>query len=141
MSLPPSNLKRLGSFLIDILILNVFITKPLSSLIETNIPQNITDLFTMDLGNIFFVASLISLINFIYWIILEYKIKQTIGALIFNISVKSETKSLTFLQIFIRNITKLSFLLLIIDSIGILFTKKKQRFTEKLTKTLTIENG
>ena len=141
MSLPVSNLKRLGSFLIDVIILNVFITTPLSSLIEINLPQNITDLLTMDLSNILFIASLISFINFLYWIVLEYKIKQTIGSLLFNISVKSETKNLTFLQIFIRNITKLSSLLLILDSISILFTKKKQRFTEILTKTYIVENG
>ncbi len=134
------NLKRFASFLVDILILNTIITKPLTSLMEINI-ENITDLFNLDLRSLFLTMSIISIINFSYWIILEYKIKQTIGSLIFNIYIKSETKTLTLSQIFIRNLTKLSLILLMIDSIGILFSKKRQRFTEKLSKTLTVQNG
>lgn len=135
------NLKRFASFLVDIIILNTIITKPLASLVEISIPEKITDLLNLDLRSLFLTMFLVSIINFLYWVILEYKIKQTIGSLIFNIYVKSETKTLTLSQIFIRNLTKLSLILLIIDSIGILFSKKKQRFTEKLSKTLTVENG
>lgn len=136
-----SNWKRFASFLVDSLILSTIITKPLSKLIDKNTPQNLTDLLSIDLGNIFLVASIISVINFIYWVSLEYKIQQTLGGLIFSISTGAEKGKLTLTQTILRNITKLSSILLVIDSIGILFSKKRQRFTERLTKTITLENG
>ncbi|MAG52969.1 MAG: hypothetical protein CMH62_03335 [Nanoarchaeota archaeon] len=136
-----SHWKRFASFLIDSILLNVIITKPLSSILENNIPQKITDLLTFDFKNLFLITLLISLINLSYWVILEYKIQQTIGGLIFNIYVKSQNNKLTFSQIFIRNLTKISSILLIIDVISIFTSKKRQRFTERFTKTITIENG
>jgi len=132
--------KRFASFLIDSILLNAIITKPLSSLLENNVPQKLTDLLSFNFKNLFVITFVISLINLAYWVILEYKIQQTLGGLIFNISVRSETK-LSWHQVFTRNLTKISLLLLIIDSIGIITSKKRQRFTERLTKTLTVENG
>jgi len=132
--------KRFASFLIDSILLNAIITKPLSSMLENNVPQKLTELLSFNFKNLFIITFVISLINFSYWVILEYKIQQTLGGLIFNISVKSQiTPSLH--QIFIRNLTKLSLILLVIDSIGIIISKKRQRFTERLSNTLTIENG
>lgn len=136
-----SHWKRLASFAVDSIILSAIITKPLSSLIEKSIPQNITDFLSLDFKNIFIVASVISLINFIYWVSLEYKIQQTLGGLIFGIYVKSEKNKLSLSKVLIRNITKISTILLIIDMISVFISKKKQRFTEKMTNTITLENG
>ena len=132
--------KRFASFLIDSLLLNIIITKPLSNILEKNIPQKLTELLNFNLKNLLLITVIISLINLLYWVILEYKIQQTLGGLVFNISVKTQTKA-TLYQIFIRNITKVSLILLIIDSIGIITSKKKQRFTEKMSNTITVENG
>ena len=49
----------------------------------------------------------------------------------------SENKELSFLQTLIRNITKISVILLILDSIKVLYSDKKQRYTEKWSKTIT----
>lgn len=135
-----SNWKRFASFLVDSLVLSTIITKPLSSLVEVSIPKNFTDLINADFGNLVFVTSLISLINFIYWVSLEYKIQQTIGGLIFGIYVKSEKNKLSLPKTILRNITKISTILLIIDVISVFISKKKQRFTEKLTGTITLQN-
>ncbi len=135
-----SNWKRFASFLVDSLVLSTIITKPLSSLVEVSIPKNFTDLINTDFGNLIFVTSLISLINFIYWVSLEYKIQQTIGGLIFGIYVKSEKNKLSLPKTILRNITKISTILLIIDVISVFISKKKQRFTEKLTGTITLQN-
>ena len=135
-----SNWRRFASFMVDGIILSTIITKPLSDLIGEPSVENFTDLFLLDWGNIVLVTFLVSVINFLYWVSLEYKLQQTLGGLIFNISAKSEKGKLTLTQTVLRNITKLSTALLIIDSIGILFSKNKQRFTERLTKTITLEN-
>ena len=135
-----SNWKRFASFLVDSIILSTIITKPLNDLIGEPSIENFTDLLSLDLGNLVLVTSLISIINFVYWVSLEYKIQQTLGGLIFNISVRSEKGKLTLFQSILRNITKLSTALLILDSIGILLSKKRQRFTERLTKTITLQN-
>jgi len=136
-----SNWKRFASFLVDSLILSTIITKPLGSLIEKKAPESFADLLSLDLGNIFLVASLISVINLIYWVILEYKIQQTLGGLVFGIQARAEKGKLTLTQTILRNLTKLSSIVLFIDVLGILFSKKRQRFTERLTKTITLENG
>lgn len=136
-----SHWKRFASFLVDSLILSIFITRPLSNLIQASIPKNITDLLSFDLKNIFIVASLISLINFLYWVLLEYKIQQTLGGLIFGIYMKSEKNKLTLSKVILRNITKISTILLIIDVINVFISKKRQRFTERITNTITLENG
>ena len=135
-----SNWKRFASFLVDSLILSTIITKPLSSLVEINTPKNFTDILNFDFGNLILVTSIISLINFIYWVSLEYKIQQTIGGLIFGIYVKSEKNRLSLPKTILRNITKISTILLIIDVISVFISKKKQRFTEKLTGTITLQN-
>ena len=136
----PSNWKRFASFLVDSLILSTIITKPLSNLIGEPSIENITDIFFLDWENIVLVTSLVSIINFIYWVSLEYKIQQTLGGLIFGISARSEKGKLTLAQTILRNITKLSTALLILDAIGIFTSKNKQRFTEKLTKTITLQD-
>ena len=133
--------KRLASYIVDALILSIFVTKPLSSLLENSIPNKVTDIFSVDFKSLFLITFLISVINLLYWVILEYKLQQTLGGLIFNIYARSESNKLTLNQVFIRNLTKISSLLLIIDSIGIFTSKKRQRFTERFTKTLTIEDG
>jgi uncharacterized RDD family membrane protein YckC len=136
-----SNWKRFAAFVVDCLLLNVIITKPLESMMANNLPQSFTDLLNLDFQNLFLITFLVSSINLLYWVILEYKVQQTLGGLIFNIYAKSENNKLTLHKVFLRNLTKISLVLLIIDSLGIFLSRKKQRFTERLTKTITIENG
>lgn len=135
-----SNWKRFASFLVDSIILSTIITKPLSNLVEETSIESLRDLLSIDLGNIVLVASLVSIINFLYWVSLEYKVQQTLGGLIFGISARAEKGKLTLTQTILRNITKLSTALLILDVIGIAFSKKRQRFTERLTNTITLQN-
>lgn len=131
--------QRIISYVIDFLIVNVIIAAPFDKLIEKNI--SIEKLLIGDLNNVYFVlvVSLVSgIISVFYWAILEYKIEQTLGCLIAGIKVKGE--KLKFSQMFLRNISKISLLLLIIDSLPLLF-KKEQRYTERLSKSYTIKNG
>ncbi|MBI2671116.1 RDD family protein [Candidatus Woesearchaeota archaeon] len=112
--------RRALAYLIDILIV-IFITYPLWS-IKPDTTQYVV---------IKQVLSIVILI--LYFSLLEYKVEQTIGKLIMNIKVKTKGR-LKYKQTLIRNLSKVSTIVLLIDSIPLL-KSEKQRYLEKLTKT------
>jgi len=131
------NWKRVFALLVDLAVVDLIITRPLSRLISGRIDE-FSDLlnFSFELVVVSFVIGLFAVF---YWAILEYKIGQTLGALIFKLRARSLGKSMSFSQAFLRNITKMSVVLLLIDSVNILFSEKKQRYFEVLSKTVTVE--
>ena len=139
-----SNWKRIIAFIIDFAIVSLIITKPLDDKLVDIIPQDIFSLVSFfqnfDLKSFLIINLLSGIITILYWAILEYKIQQTLGGMILGIKIKSENRELSFLQAFIRNITKISVVLLLLDSIKILYSDKKQRYSEKWSKTITIED-
>jgi len=140
-----SNWTRILAYIIDIFIVNSIVIRPLNNLLKFSGNIDVNNLLNF-LENLiilrsFLIITLISgIITIMYWSVLEYKIQQTLGGLLLNIKVKSEIKKISFWQFLIRNITKISPAVLIIDSISILYSDKKQRFSEKLSKTITIKN-
>ena len=96
-----SNWKRLLAFLVDIILLNTIITRPLAKLAESQMPENILDILSLDFKNLLIITSIISIINVTYWVALEYKIRQTVGGLLFHLQMKSEAKTSLF-QIILR---------------------------------------
>ena len=62
----------------------------------------------------------IAVLSLLYWSVLEYKLGQSLGKMLFKLYVVSETGKLTFAQTLVRNIPKTSSLLLIIDSLALL---------------------
>jgi uncharacterized RDD family membrane protein YckC len=135
------NWKRVLAFFVDLAIVDIIITKPLNNLVDIQEVNSISEVLNLlSLNNLFLISLLIGLLGVMYWTILEFKIGQTFGALIFNLRMKTEdNKKAEFFRVFLRNITKLSMVFLIIDSIHIFFSPKKQRFFEKLSKTRTVE--
>lgn len=131
------NWKRVFALLIDLAVVDLIITRPLSGLISGKIDE-ISDLLNFSF-ELVVVSFAIGLLGVFYWAILEYKIGQTLGALIFKLRAKGINKSMSFSQAFLRNITKMSVVLLLIDSVNILFSEKKQRYFEVLSKTVTLE--
>ena len=131
------NWKRVFALLVDLAVVDLIITRPLSRLISGRIDE-FSDLlnFSFELVVVSFVIGLFAVF---YWAILEYKIGQTLGALIFKLRARSLNKSMSFSQAFLRNATKMSVVLLLIDSVNILFSEKKQRYFEVLSKTVTVE--
>ncbi len=139
-----SNWKRIIAFIIDFAIVSFIITKPLDDKLINLVPKDIFSLVSFfqnfDLKSFLIINLISGVIIILYWAILEYKIQQTLGGLILGIKVRSEVRDLSFLQALIRNITKISIILLILDSIQILYSDKKQRYSEKWSKTITIED-
>ena len=139
-----SNWKRILGLFIDLAVVDFIITKPLSKLVEGMIPKSIgsfNEVFQVfSLNKLFLISLIIGLLGVLYWSILEYNIGQTLGGLILNLKVRSvDNKKFNFSQVLLRNVTKISVLFLLLDSIHILFSPKKQRFFEKLSKTETVE--
>ena len=131
------NWKRVFALLVDLAVVDLIITRPLSRLISGRIDE-ISDLLNFSF-ELVAISLVIGLFAVFYWAILEYKIGQTLGALIFKLRAKGLNKSMSFSQAFLRNVTKMSVVLLLIDSINILFSEKKQRYFEVLSKTVTVE--
>ena len=86
---------------------------------------------------------LVAALTILYFVILEKKLKQSVGKMLFNLYVESKTKDLKYWQLFVRSmflIPLFPFVLLwIIDPVVMLFTKENQRLSEILSKTKVVE--
>ena len=79
-------------------------------------------------------------LTLIYWSLSEYIFYQSPGKFAFNIYVRSKEKELKFWQCLIRNVTKISLILLFLDSLKVILKKDYQRYFEKISKTEVV-NG
>jgi len=143
--------KRAFAYIIDTFIINLIIVmpfqKPLEELSKGFVEKSFIEVYKTLLQNdfqamlpkLFFIFTVMSLLSVLYWAILEYKIGQSVGKILFNIYVKSQTEKLTFWQCFLRNITKVSTLPLILDTAYLIFTKTNQRYFEKISRTAVVE--
>ena len=143
--------KRILAFLADLLVLNLVVFFPFKKILSKMIPdlKSYSEAYNFILANqsyskvIVLVSVVMALFAILYFVLLQYKLKQTIGMMLFNISVISEIKKLSVLQCIIRSIFLIPifpfFLLWIIDPLFMIFTKTNQRLSEVLSKTKTVE--
>lgn len=148
---PASVWKRLLSFVADLLIINLVIFFPFKRIIQKSIPEfsSYSEAYTFLASNQIYTTTLtivsivMSLFAILYFALLEYKLQQTPGKILFNISIISETKKLSFWQSIVRSLFIIPvfpfFLLWIIDPLFMFFTKTNQRLSEVISKTKTIE--
>jgi len=144
--------KRLLAFLADLLIINLVIFFPFKRIIQRAIPEfsSYSEAYSFLSSNQSYTATLtlvslvMSIFAILYFALLEYKIQQTPGKMLFNISIISETKKLSFWQFLVRSlfiIPVFPFVLLwIIDPLFTFFTKTNQRLSEILSKTRTVQS-
>jgi uncharacterized RDD family membrane protein YckC len=144
-------LKRIIAFFIDFLIIYVIILFPLKRIFNNIIPETGSFSETVNFLNnnaeystfITVIMLLVAVLAILYFVILEKKLSQTPGKMLFNLYVKSQTKDLNYWQLFVRSmflIPVFPFVLLwIIDPIVMLFTKENQRLLEILSKTKVVE--
>jgi len=138
--------KRIIAYLIDIIVINLVIIIPLGPVLNsTSATFSSSSLFGvyqqgMALGWEFFVISLfISLMTILYWAILEYYLKQSVGKMIMRIYVRHLTKKIMFWQALLRNVTKISTMFLLLDIAYMLVSKTNQRYFERLSYTTVVE--
>ena len=146
-----SVLKRLLAFIADMLIINLTILWPFRSTIESMLPKY--DSFSKTLeyisknqgssGKVIIIMLCISLLTILYFYLLEKKLGQTAGKMLFGLYVRSTEKELKRWQIFARSIFLIPafpfILLWIADPIVIFFNRESQRLSEIISKTKVVE--
>jgi uncharacterized RDD family membrane protein YckC len=134
--------KRLLAYVIDMLVISFIVIAPFIEEKTSNF--NWESLFSVSTQavttEIILTTIALALLSLVYWVFMEYTIGQTVGKVILGLEVQSEKgKKKRLSQIILRNITKISTALIAVDTLYLLITKKHQRFTEKLSKTVVIE--
>lgn len=140
--------KRILAYLIDSILLTFLVLtpliKPFSFSIESgsNFFQSFASYSTSFSTEDLWLAFMIAFFYLAYFCLLEFWFGQTVGKVIVGIKVEStKKKPLNLLQTIIRNISKLSTLLLILDTIYLLIKKDNQRYLEVLSNTHVIMDG
>ena len=142
--------KRVFAYIIDAIIISIIVELPFAAVTTKAFTTQNLDFFgfyTFLISNpqriqvIIITTLIIAILTLFYWSIFEYKLNQTIGKMLFKLYVKSEKGKLTYDQALIRSITKISFILLILDCIGLINSPKAQRFSERWSKTYVIDKS
>lgn len=143
--------KRMLAFLADLLIVNLTIIFPFRRVIEKAMPKfsSYSEAYNFVVSNesytamLTFASLVISVLVILYFVLLERKVQQTPGKMLFNIYVLSDNEKATFWQFFARSLFIIPvfpfFLLWVIDPMFMFFTKTNQRLSEVLSKTRTVE--
>jgi len=144
-----SVLKRLGAFIVDLIIINIIILFPFRGVFESILPaakfSEAFDFLRSPESSMILEIILIAvgILTMLYFMLLEKKIAQTPGKMLFNLFVRSQGKDLKNWQLFVRSmflIPLFPFVLLwLIDPIAMLFTKENQRLSEILSRTKVVE--
>ncbi len=135
--------KRVLAYFIDMLIIGV-ITSPFSIGISNN---NFSDMYTFFSSNLNLLRDLIAVeiviafVALLYFVLLEFKLGQTMGKMLLNIFVMpiDKAKGFTLNQIVLRNISKVFTLLLVIDTSYIFLRHTHQRYSEKISGTQVVQ--
>ena len=141
--------KRILAFIIDMLIINLFIFMPFRSLFSDILPETYgfmeayASLSSESLGQITTIAFVMGLFAMLYFVFMEKKMGQTIGKYLLKIRVEGNEKETKTWQFYLRSIFFIPVFPLILlwaaDPIAMLFTKSNQRLSEIISKTKTVE--
>ncbi len=147
---PASLWKRAFAFVTDLLIINLIILFPFRKLFLKIIPEKATFSETYNFlqnsgfsGAITALTLVAAFLSLLYFYMLEKRLQQTIGKMLFKIYVVSDSKELKGWQLLVRSMFLVPIfpfvLLWVVDPAFLLFTKSNQRLSEILSKTRVIE--
>lgn len=136
--IPASFTRRGFAYILDILVILLVIITPFYNNIDKS-SVNLKSIIKPELDKTHVIAvTIISILVVLYWAIFEYLFGQSIGKMLIHIQVISLNKTLKFSQTLIRNISKITSILVLLDCLNIVFSKTNQRFLEKISKTQVI---
>ncbi len=136
--------KRVVAYLLDVFVI-LFILSPLRKLIplkDTASFQSYQMIFTNQeaVGNVLPLALFVFLVILLYFSLMEFKATQTLGKMLLGIHVASAVKKERHFEHFlVRNLSKVSTLFLVIDSLPLFFSQSTQRYLERLSGTLVVQ--
>ena len=141
--------KRIVAFLLDILILALFVFIPFRGVFAGSLGSSFSESLKSIATNEQLISGFrpyyiaMSLLAFLYFFIMESRMHQTIGKKIMNLHVAGETKDLKKWQVFVRSLLFIPIfpfdLLVIIDPLFMFFRSSNQRLSEILSKTRVVE--
>lgn len=129
--------KRVLAYIIDLLIIEVFIVSAFKGFFKQN--ESIISLLTNNSPELMWVSFCIMLLSLAYWVLFEWKLRQTPGKMLLNLHVGTRTPEIKLSQAITRNITKPFPLALLIDVAYMFFKRDNQRLFEKFSDTNVIE--
>lgn len=151
---PASPWKRVAAFFFDMLIIDFVLFFPFSAVMErmffeagAGINTSLAGLFrNLQPSPALIAASLsMALIAILYFALLEFRIQQTIGKMMFNLTVASSipAQPLKFWQCLVRSLLLIPFfpfaLLWVFDPLYSFFNASRQRLLEMMSRTRTVE--
>lgn len=122
--------RRVSAYIIDLIVLSYVVIFPFKKFLDV---KNINDINI----NTVYVFLIVGLLTLLYFAVFEYFFKQTIGKMLMHINVKAKTKVLSFKQCIVRNISKISTIVYILD-LFYLMKNKNQRYLEVKSRTVTV---
>ncbi len=125
--------RRVLAYFIDTIVITI-IVYPLYQFTE-NRPSIFK--ISMMTSEMILATIIIAVLIILYFVIMEYFLGQTIGKMLLKIKVISFIKQLTFKQCLIRNLSKFSSFLLLLDSLFFLKTIH-YRYLELISQTEVI---
>ena len=135
--------KRFFSYVVDIFLINLILSIPFAGYFESRF-GGVRDVFFggKSNGGLLIVSFLILFLILFYFVIMEYKTGQTIGSMIFGIyAISLIGKNMAFGQAFIRNILMPFPIVLLIDSLYMIFKGGNRRLFEVFSATAVVEKG
>ncbi len=147
---PASLWKRLFAFILDFLLIDLICGYPFRRILESLVPKgSYAEVYQFLVANprlkgtLFMMSIALGFIAMLYFAILEYYTGQTIGKIIANLTVESETKKLAFWQCLVGNLFLIPvfplILLWIIDPLWLVYTKGKKRLSDVLARTKVVQ--
>ena len=128
--------KRVTAFLIDYALIGLIIVYPFKDFFTKSENYSVLN-SSKDIALATFIIVVLTLL---YWTLLEYLLKQSVGKAFFNIYVRSkDKKELKLWQCVVRNLSKISLIILFLDSLQLLFKKDYQRYFEKISNTEVVD--
>jgi uncharacterized RDD family membrane protein YckC len=138
--------KRVFAYFLDVVIINFIVVMPFRPLLSSVPSAKTFSAFRQQLvsraalsTDTVVVLLIIAALSILYWAVFEYKLGQSVGKMAFNIHVRSQKGNLTFMQALLRNLSKISTLVLLADALFIILTKGHQRYLERVSKTEVVE--
>lgn len=137
---PARFFRRVLAYVLDTLLIALVIGLPIGYAYENSDDSKFEFISAKDFNaKDLILGSAIGILTVLYWAIFEYKLRQSPGKMLTKIYVSPTNKELTFSHAIIRNLTKISLFLLILDCLYMVFKKTHQRYTETIAQTEVVK--
>lgn len=142
---PAALWKRVVAYLIDALIVNFIVVFPFRERIRLDSVSSFSETYNYLSSapglsyKLFLVFLAIGTLTILYWAVFEYRLKQSVGKMAMNLSVRHVTGNMSFRSAVVRNLSKVSTLILALDVAYMIYKKSNRRYLEIISNTEVVE--